>query len=212
VLPAATREVALKYPWHRRRNPAVKTTPLAFVFRSHLSAWYRIEGTTQKGLSASAVKVLDLLREWGASFFDDLHQQSGLLKTQLENALGGLVAWGLVNSDQFHGLRAMITPDKRRKQSRRRSVRQAPLASGGRWSLIRVPINHEGESQRNEQIAHTLLTCYGVCTGNCSIVRVVYPRGVTCSIVIGALRRGERSGAAALCRDSPGSTSHYPRQ
>jgi ATP-dependent Lhr-like helicase len=147
---------------NRRRNPAVKTTPLAFVLRSHLSAWYRIEGTTQKGLSASAVKVLDLLREWGASFFDNLHQQSGLLKTQLENALGELVAWGLVNSEQFHGLRAMITPDKRRKQSRRRSARQAPLASGGRWSLIRAPINHEGESQHNEQIAHTLLTRYGV--------------------------------------------------
>jgi ATP-dependent Lhr-like helicase len=147
---------------NKRKNPAIKTTPLAFVFRSHLSAWRPRESPVQEALSGAAVKVQGLLKAWGASFFDDLHQHSGLLKTQLENALGELVAWGLVNSDQFHGLRAMITPDRLRKQNRRRSAWQAPLASGGRWSLIRPPISHEHESQRIEQIARTLLTRYGV--------------------------------------------------
>jgi ATP-dependent Lhr-like helicase len=147
---------------NKRKNPAIKTTPLAFVLRSHLSVWRPLECSTKEGLSGTAVKVLDFLKEWGASFFDDLQQQSGLLKTQLESALGELVAWGLVNSDQFHGLRAMITPEKRGKQSRRRSQWQAPLASGGRWSLIRAPISHEHESQRIEQIARTLLTRYGI--------------------------------------------------
>jgi ATP-dependent Lhr-like helicase len=149
---------------NKRKNPAIKSTPLAFVFRSHLSVWHPFEIKTQEGLSATAAKVLDLLRKWGASFFDDLQQYSGLLKTQLENALGELVAWGLVNSDQFHGLRAMIAPDKRRKPpGRRRTTWQAaPLASGGRWSLIRTPVNHESESRRIEQISRTLLTRYGV--------------------------------------------------
>jgi ATP-dependent Lhr-like helicase len=146
----------------RRKNPAIKTTPLAFVFRSHLATWYPAETTAPQGLSETAVKVLDVLRQWGASFFDELQQQSGLLKTQLENALGELVAWGLVNSDQYQGLRAMITPEKSRKFSRRRSPWQTPLASGGRWSLIRAPIGHEDESHRVEQITRTLLGRYGV--------------------------------------------------
>jgi ATP-dependent Lhr-like helicase len=146
----------------KRKNPAIKTTPLAFVFRTRLSVWRPLDSSAEKGLSGTAAKVLTLLKDWGASFFDDLQQQSGLLKTQLEGALGELVALGLVNSDQFHGLRAMITPQKRRKQSRRQSLWQAPLASGGRWSLIRAPISHEHESQRIEQIARVLLTRYGI--------------------------------------------------
>ncbi|MFC1335052.1 MAG: DEAD/DEAH box helicase [gamma proteobacterium symbiont of Clathrolucina costata] len=147
---------------NKRKNPAIKTTPLAFVFRPRLSVWYRTDSAVPEGLSATAVKVLEVLQQWGASFFDDLQQQTGLLKTQLEIALGDLVAWGLVNSDQFQGLRAMITPEKRRKRSRRRTNMQAPLASGGRWSLIRAPLVHEDETQRIEQIARTLLTRYGV--------------------------------------------------
>jgi ATP-dependent Lhr-like helicase len=147
---------------NRRKNPAIKTTPLGFVFRPHLSVWYRAETTVPEGLSATAVKVLDVLKQWGASFFDELQQQTGLLKTQLEGALGELVAWGLVNSDQYQGLRAMIAPDKRRGSGRRRTPLQAPLASGGRWSLIRRPTDDEDEPQRIEQIARTLLSRYGV--------------------------------------------------
>ncbi|MES9926268.1 MAG: DEAD/DEAH box helicase [Candidatus Thiodiazotropha endolucinida] len=147
---------------NKRKNPAIKTTPLAFVFRPHLSVWYRTDSAAPEGLSATAVKVSEVLQQWGASFFDDLQQQTGLLKTQLEIALGELVAWGLVNSDQFQGLRAMITPEKRRKRSRRSTAMQAPLASGGRWSLIRAPLVYEDEAQRIEQIARTLLTRYGV--------------------------------------------------
>jgi ATP-dependent Lhr-like helicase len=146
----------------KRKNPAIKSTPLAFIFRPHLSVWRQAETAVPEGLSSTGARVLEVLTQWGASFFDDLQQQTGLLKTQLENALGELVAWGLVNSDQYQGLRAMITPQKTRQRSRRRTALQAPLAAGGRWSLIRSPIQHEGESQRIEHVARTLLTRYGV--------------------------------------------------
>ncbi|MEW8487317.1 MAG: DEAD/DEAH box helicase [Candidatus Thiodiazotropha sp.] len=146
----------------RRKNPAVKSTPLAFIFRSNLALWCQRESELPQGLSATASKVLEVLEQWGASFFDDLQQQTGLLKTQLENALGELVAWGLVNSDQFQGLRAMIRPEKSRRRSRRRPPLQAPLASGGRWSLIRAPLQQADEGQRVERIARVLLTRYGV--------------------------------------------------
>jgi ATP-dependent Lhr-like helicase len=147
---------------NRRRNPAIKTTPLAFIFRPHLSIWCETETAVPEGLTSSAMKVLQVLQQWGASFFDDLQHQSGLLKTQLEGALGELVAWGLVNCDQYQGLRAMITPQKRRPHSRRRPAAQAPLAVGGRWSPIRSPVRHEDESQRVEKIVRTLLSRYGV--------------------------------------------------
>jgi ATP-dependent Lhr-like helicase len=146
----------------RGRNPAIKTTPLSFIFRSHLSVWCETERAVPEGLSSTAMKLLEVLKQWGASFFDDLQHQSGLLKTQLEGALGELVARGLVNSDQYQGLRAMITPRKSRQRSRRRVAVQAPLAGGGRWSLIRPPMQHEDESQRIDQIARTLLSRYGV--------------------------------------------------
>jgi ATP-dependent helicase Lhr and Lhr-like helicase len=146
----------------QRKSPAVRSTPLAFIFRTHLPVWYRPETVYPQNLSSAAAKVLDLLRQWGASFFDELQQQSGLLKTQLENALGELVAWGLVHSDQYQGLRAMITPQKSRQGSRRRVGGAAPLAEGGRWSMVRPPMVPEDESQRVEQIARTLLTRYGV--------------------------------------------------
>jgi ATP-dependent Lhr-like helicase len=56
----------------------------------------------------------------------------------------------------------MITPQKSRHGSRRKTPRTAPLAEGGRWSLIRPPMVAEDESQRVEQIARSLLTRYGV--------------------------------------------------
>jgi ATP-dependent Lhr-like helicase len=144
----------------KRRNPAIRTTPLAFVFRPHLAIWRPESATVPEGLSSTAVKVLEVLQQWGASFFDELQQQTGLLKTQLEQALGELVAWGVVNADQFQGLRAMISPQKQQR-GRRRGVLQTPLAAGGRWSLVRPPVRNENDS-RAEQVARTLLTRYGV--------------------------------------------------
>jgi len=113
-------------------------------------------------LSSSAQKVLGVLRQWGASFFEELQQQTGLLKTQLEQALGELVAWGLVNSDQFQGLRALITPQKQQSHSRRRAVLQAPLSGGGRWSLVRPSMQSDDDHDKTEHIARTLLTRYGI--------------------------------------------------
>lgn len=147
---------------NQRKNPAIKTTPISFVYRPNLALWCQSQQLDVDGLSSSAQKVLEVLRQWGASFFEELQQQTGLLKTQLENALGELVAWGIVNSDQFQGLRALVSPVKRSHPQRRRSQLQTPLAAGGRWSLIRPAIAPENNRQQVEQIARTLLTRYGV--------------------------------------------------
>ena len=146
----------------RRRNPAVKTTPIAFIYRPHLMYWCDSQRNVPEGLSSSASKVMEVMRTWGASFFEELLQQTGLLRAQLETALGELVAWGLVHSDQYQGLRAMIRPMKQHSRSRHRTTLRTPLSAGGRWSLIRPAIDNQHDDERIEHIARTLLTRYGV--------------------------------------------------
>jgi len=146
----------------KRRASAIRSTPIAFVLRQHIGYWSEPQPGSEQGLGAGALKVLEILRQWGASFFEELQQQSGLLKTQLENALGELVAAGLVSADQFQGLRALITPLKKSTRHHRRGLHQTPLAAGGRWSLLRRPLEPPKDSERNEFIVRTLLTRYGV--------------------------------------------------
>ena len=77
-------------------------------------------------LSSDAERVRAELLENRASFFSDLVRLTGLLRTQVEAALGELVANGLVTSDSFAGLRALITPSAKRasfSRPRRRTDR-----------------------------------------------------------------------------------------
>jgi ATP-dependent Lhr-like helicase len=115
---------------------------------------------TQTELNVHAQSVLRLLEQGGASFFDELLQQSGLLPVQLEQALAELASHGRVTSDNFAGLRALIAPQRRqRHRQRRRSA--SLLDQAGRWSLIRTtPQEDNGESI--EHIARVLLRRYGV--------------------------------------------------
>jgi ATP-dependent Lhr-like helicase len=146
----------------KRRGGAIRSTPIAFVLRQNLAYWSAEPADGEQGLGSGARKVLEILRQWGASFFEELQQQSGLLKTQLENALGELVAAGLVSADQFHGLRALVTPQKQSTRHHRRGLHATPLAAGGRWSLLRRPLEPPKESERHEFIVRALLTRYGV--------------------------------------------------
>ena len=90
----------------------VRTTPITLLARRHASHWTLLssaEDTTTP--SAEARRVADVIRQDGASFFDELADGSRLLRPQVETALGELVALGLVTSDSFAGLRALIAPN-----------------------------------------------------------------------------------------------------
>src|SRR5207245_9090611 len=97
-------------------------------------------------LSHSARAILDALDQRGASFFGDLVNATGLLRTAVEKGLGELVAWGLVTSDSFAGLRALLVPSDRRRPigggGFRRRGRVAPFGveTAGRWSRVRGPV------------------------------------------------------------------------
>jgi ATP-dependent Lhr-like helicase len=117
----------------------IRTTPIALLLREHSDDW-QSDGTERAGyrLSSSAQSVQQVLERRGALFFPELVASSGLLPTQVEHALGELAGLGLVTSDSFAGLRALITPSSKRKPltGARRRHRTVPfgIESAGRWS------------------------------------------------------------------------------
>ena len=153
-----------KTPRGKGRGP-VRNTPIAFSPRETLSVWLPRPSSDELELSADGKTVLATLEQTGAAFFTDLAQRSGLLRAQLEAALGELVAAGLINADTFAGLRALITPSKPRPRSAPRTRRRQALFSGtqdaGRWSCLHRT-QEEDDDERLEHLLWTLLMRYGV--------------------------------------------------
>jgi len=159
------------------RAAPVRATPIVLLPRRQLALWTRLTAGQREDtpvLSSRAAKVADVLREHGASFFDDLVGDAHLLRTELEDALAELVARGRVHCDSFAGLRALLVPQSKRPSKHARRGRRAALfgiEDAGRWTLTRraVPTSqpspaNAGKSQPDdiEHVARTLLRRYGV--------------------------------------------------
>ncbi|MGI9041462.1 MAG: Lhr family helicase, partial [Gemmatimonadales bacterium] len=145
----------------------IKTTPIALFLREHAGDWLAGKDAPQSSLSSYAERVQEVLQQRGASFFHELVAASGLLATQVEQALGELAGHGLVTSDSFAGLRALITPASKRKplDGVRRRHRTAPfgIESAGRWALIVAPAAAgQPDPRPTDLYARTLLHRYGV--------------------------------------------------
>ncbi|MGL6251789.1 MAG: Lhr family helicase, partial [Billgrantia desiderata] len=124
--------------------------------------------------SGGARRVLEALQGGGAMFFADLLGPAHMLRTQVEEALGELASWGLVTSDSFTGLRALIAPASKRPPiaaGGRRRRRHAPgVDAAGRWSWLPAPERDAVPEKRRiatdmeslEHIAWVLLERYGV--------------------------------------------------
>ena len=152
----------------------VRTTPITLASRRNLASWAAL--AQQAGsvvLRPNARRVLEFITAHGASFFDEIADGTGLLRTQVEDALGEAVAQGLVTCDSFAGLRALLVPSPQRRASDgRRSPRRTALfgiEDAGRWTLARrapVPGAELRTGQVGEQIVEhvvrTLLRRYGV--------------------------------------------------
>ncbi|HEX5575113.1 MAG TPA: DEAD/DEAH box helicase [Gemmatimonadales bacterium] len=127
----------------QRENGAagpIKSTPIALFQREHAEHWLGGGVEPSGQLSSYAQSVKEALERRGASFFHELVALSGLLPTQVEQGLAELAGAGLITSDSFAGLRALITPSNKRKplSGARRRVRTAAygIESAGRWSLL----------------------------------------------------------------------------
>ncbi|NOT13201.1 MAG: DEAD/DEAH box helicase [Methylococcaceae bacterium] len=156
----------LKSTGENSPKSAGKTTPIALISRANMDNWRQLSPLPDQAamaLSGNALKVYAVLKEWGASFFQELLRETGLLKTQLEEALGELAAGGLITSDSFHGLRTLVLPQKILHRRSKRYPSHDPMAAAGRWSLLRPSRPNPADNYEHvEHIARTLLLRYGV--------------------------------------------------
>src|SRR5207247_7057107 len=146
--------------------------------RENLAGWLKLtmpKSATE--LSVNSQAVFEALQSGGALFFSELVNRSGLLPSQVEEALSQLAALGLVTSDSFDGLRALLVPSNKRPTfgrnigKRRRKTNLASIEFAGRWSLLRTEIASKPSGNGAESIAReaaiekfarTLLRRYGV--------------------------------------------------
>ena len=159
----------------------IRTTPVALVPRRSAPLWTRAApaAAAPSAMSSRAETVAQFLRVHGASFYDEIVEGTGALRTQVEEGLGELVALGLVSSDSFSGLRALLTPSDKRKPfggARRHRRALFGIEDAGRWALIRRPpppsqasgpgsstsATATADMETVEGIVHALLRRYGV--------------------------------------------------
>lgn len=158
------------------KSAPIKTTPVTLVTRRNMHLWQHASNKAKEWIEVLRSEtriVFDEIRNRGASFFDDICKNTRLLNTQVETALAELVARGLVNSDSFTGLRALLTPINLRPRLHEKSGRRGKRAvfgmeSAGRWSvLIEEEEEHQEDAKPAEyeglfELARTLLRRYGV--------------------------------------------------
>jgi ATP-dependent helicase Lhr and Lhr-like helicase len=161
-----------------RASAPLRTSPIALYQRENLRHWLMLtQANSKMELSGAGRTLFDTLANGGALFFTELVRRSGLLASQVEEALSQLAALGLVTSDSFDGLRALLVPSNKRPTfgrnagKRRRKTNLASIEFAGRWSLLRTDIaspttgNGAESSARDgaiEQFALVLLHRYGV--------------------------------------------------
>jgi ATP-dependent Lhr-like helicase len=154
-----------------RKTPTpIKTTPVSFVSRKHLDSWKSRQSALTDSVpdlvSPKAAQVFSVLQSHGALFFDDIVSKSRLFQSQAEDVLGELISAGLITSDSFTGLRALLVPDKfKTNAGSRRDSGLFSMSYAGRWSLLAnltdegVPHDSQAET---ETIAWALLRRYGI--------------------------------------------------
>ncbi len=156
----------------RGPRQTVAASPIAIVPRDALRHWQSLAASltdtgddAAAGLGSHAQRIYECLRSEGALFFLELVSATGLLRTQVEEALGELVARGLVTADSFNGLRALLTPQRRRPRfGSRRAAAMSEFDTAGRWACVAGAIA-QAEYSRDAALEHaalSLLRRYGV--------------------------------------------------
>src|SRR5690348_3201760 len=151
------------------KSGPISTTPIALFRWERGAVWRSLTVQPDPAalpLTHAGRALLDALDQRGASFFGDLVNATGLLRTEVEKGLGELVSWCVVTSDSFSGLRALLVPSDRRRpvgNLRRRRGKVAPFGvdTAGRWSLAGKS-SLLPEDQLAEAVAWQLLRRYGV--------------------------------------------------
>ena len=157
-----------------RRVIPTNAAPITFYLRGS-AAWLdfalraqEVDGASlARTLTPNSLRILELLKQRGACFAEEILRLTNLSSVEVEHALWELAAAGIAAADGFDQLRAMIDPDRR--QALPASYRKG-RSSAGRWSLLRAdsPQPEDGleraryEDLAIESAARMLLTRYGV--------------------------------------------------
>jgi len=176
--PSSSRQAAESGNERARGAAPVRNTPIALLRRRNFAIWNAVfpkPSLNEVEFSTTTAAVHDYLSTRGASFFSDIVEGTRLLRSQVEEGLADLVANGLVISDSFAGLRALLTPSSRKTQAAARRKHRQPvyeMSSAGRWSLLNRDFEIAAEQsirtdggvapETAEAVARILLTRYGV--------------------------------------------------
>ena len=156
-------------------SAATRATPVTLALRTDLPALLAaVRGyvpAAQAPDAGAAAEILELLRDRGALFFDEIVSGTRRLATDVEQGLRELIGGGWVASDGFQGLREIAGGTRRGgrpERSRAGAYSRGGLFQGGgpagRWSVVRAP-SLEGaaaEEDLAEAVAGVLLRRYGV--------------------------------------------------
>jgi ATP-dependent Lhr-like helicase len=161
-----------------RASAPLRTSPIALYLRENVADWLALTQPNHPiELSVTTQAVFEALQSGGALFFSELVNRTALLPSQIEEALSQLAALGLVTSDSFDGLRALLVPSNKRPTfgrtvaKRRRKTNLASIEFAGRWSLLhrtggfRAAESVNGADPREaamEKFARVLLRRYGI--------------------------------------------------
>ncbi|MBC7856495.1 MAG: DEAD/DEAH box helicase, partial [Pirellulaceae bacterium] len=148
-----------------------RTMPIALLMRDDLSWLLPRERVKVDAFAGSkAQDVLAVLSTRGALFYQELKALTGLLPTELEDALRELAALGLVSSDTFAAVR-YISKGAKKTVSRRLWPRNKALHSGtspvGRWSRFPGETQPPENDDYLQRWCKQLLIRYGVVFRDC---------------------------------------------
>lgn len=151
----------------KKHHGPIKSSPLSLIARDQYHIWRRgiLPENISIHLSGAAGNIYEVLKEKGACFFNDIEKNTGLLKVQVEDGLSELVASGLVTSDSFTGLRALLVPIKYKSGRRRGRKLMFTMEQAGRWSPLpsdNLKASNEWEEREINVAGMQLLRRYGV--------------------------------------------------
>ena len=146
--------------WARLSPPqstsrVVRTTPIAIFLRQHVDAWAELAGGDQhqdarQMLSAGALAIFETLSARGALFVHEIAALSGQPLDTVRHGCAELVSAGLIASDGFAGLRALLA-DKD----------VLPREMSGRWYVHRARSSETAGSEvKPDEAAETQAWAY----------------------------------------------------
>ncbi len=178
---------------------ASRSTPVTLALRRDLPALLQAARASEQPeppAHGPAAQVLEMLREHGALFFDDIVAATRMLPAHVEEGLWDLVGRGIVTADGFAALRQIMTPKRASRERRHARYGSARFVRGGgpqgRWSVVRPLVTEPLAADELAEAAVTqFLRRYGV------VFRDLLAReeiGVAWRDALRALRRLEARG------------------